>query len=177
MTLPVPTQDTYTVGEKLTAALMNKNVRDGVNFLVNPPIAVVYQAIGQAIATSSGTFTAINMDSSAVDTYSGHSNVTNNSRYTAQVAGYYEVVAQVSWPSNATGIRGLIIQVNGASPTPLPDTQVPAVAANQYLQTVALALFLNVGDYVQASCTQNSGGSLTLNGSGGSFLAVKWVHA
>jgi hypothetical protein len=175
VTLPVPTQDTFTVGEKLTAALMNKDVRDSVNYLVNRPIALVYQNVAQSIPNGT-TFTAVTFDSSIIDTYNGHSNSTNNSRYTAQVAGWYDVLAQIGCPSNATGIRAALIQVNGATPTANPEVEFSPTSGGGTLFQIGAFVFLNVGDYVQVELEQTSGAAMSLL-TALTWMRVRWEHA
>lgn len=174
MTLPVPSQRTWAVGDIVTAAEMNANVRDAVNFLANPPVFLGKQTVGQAIATS--TNVNVTLDTEVVDTYSGHSTTTNTDRYTAQVAGYYLCIGSINYPTNATGRRANQFEVNGTV------VQTAEVAVNPNAGTgdlnVAL-LFLNVGDWVGMVAFQSSGASLTLTTSSPtqSFMACLWVHA
>ena len=177
MVLPVPSEMTATVGQILTAAEWNSNVRDGINFLLNPPMFVGTQATTQSIAN--GAWGWLTIDTSVVDTYSGHSNTTNNMRYTAQVAGWYECTANVAWASNATGVRSVALGVN--STTPISATifnLYPGTAGYDPICQTTYKVFLNVGDYVQGLVMQTSGAALlTASGaSGQSFLTVEWVH-
>lgn len=172
MTLPVPSQNTYTVGEKLTAALMNKNVRDAVTFLAAPPIFVGVATTGQSIPNNSGTPVAIN--TTTVDTYGGHSNTTNNSRYTAIVAGYYRIFGQAGWLTNGNGVRVSAIYLNGV--VTFAQTKVAAVSGDTMtVQATHPELYLNVGDYVEQYVVQTSGGSLTTALNFTAF-AITWLH-
>lgn len=173
MPLAVPSQRTWAVGDIVTAAMMNANVRDAVNFLANPPLAVVYQSVGQSIAAA--TNTAVNFDATTVDTYTGHSNSVNNSRYTCQAAGWHLCLGNVGWPANATGHRTARIWVNGLAVTADMFVELTNLdATNQVAETASAIVFLNVGDFVQLAVHQNSGGALTPVGAA---LAVLWVHA
>lgn len=174
--LPVPVWATnYAPGQYNTAALMNVIGNNGT-FLTNPPLYAGYQSAAQSIANS--TVTALTMDSSVVDSYGGHSNVTNPSRYTAQVAGYYFIIAQVGYAVNASGNRLIEMRKNGSGAT-LPLGQgvglAPTTANNSANQVCALVL-LAVGDYIEAITYQTSGGSLnTVPAQTG--MSVLWLHA
>jgi hypothetical protein len=175
--LPVPNPRTFVSGEFETAAYFNA-LRDAINFLANPPLAVLHQQTTQAIG--SGNFASLALDATDQDFYGMHSNSTNNSRATAIVAGTYEVTGTVSWPSNATGARGCRIAKNGtavlgsASFTGTTNGDVYAIT------TPAFQVQLNVGDYVEVQGFQSSGGSLStlvVAGDVRSSMNIRWVHA
>lgn len=172
--LPVPSEMTAAVGGILTAAQWNSNVRDAVDFLANPPLFIGYGSTPQAVATS--VFVDVALDTNVVDTYGGHSTTSNNSRYVAQVAGYYDLVGQIGYPSNGTGVRSARFYVNGAVPTLEPLFQIPASASGGTDMQVSGCVYLNAGDYVELEAWQNSGSSLSLSASV-SWLTVRWVHA
>jgi hypothetical protein len=177
--LPVPTQDTYTVGQILTSGSMNKNVRDGVNFAINPPVFKGLQGSGQSL--SSGFLFAVSFDTTSIDSYSGHSNSTNNSRYTAQVAGVYRITGKVALPVNGTtGRRYATINLNGGELSDARNEAFPfnnsqgAVTQNLFVETIQL---MNTGDFVEIVATQTSGSSMTLVTSPTqSSMTVEWVH-
>jgi hypothetical protein len=134
-----------------------------------------YQSAAQSIAPS--TVTALAMDSAVVDSYGGHSNVTNNSRYTAQVAGYYLVIGQVGYTANANGNRLIELHKNGGATLPLGQGVglAPTTSNNAANQVCALVL-LAAGDYVEAYTYQTSGGALsTVPTQCG--MTVLWLHA
>lgn len=174
MTLPIPNEMTAAVGQILTAAQWNSNVRDGIKYLVNPPIFVGKQTVGQVVATSTNANVAL--DSETVDSYNGHSTVTNNDRYTAQVAGWYLVIGMINYPTNATGRRANQFEVNGTVVQTAEGTVNPNASTGNLN---AALLFLNVGDWVGMVAFQSSGGNLTLTTSTPtqSFMACLWVHA
>lgn len=172
MTLPVPSEMTGTVGQILTAAEWNANVRDGINFLLNRPLFVGYQATAQSVPSS--TVTPFAFDTTVVDSYSGHSNTTNNSRYTAQVAGWYRVYGITGWGSNSSGSRAAWVTVNGSVLGYSEQNAIPS-GGSTILSTSGL-VYLNVGDYAQISGYQSSGSSLSTN-AGSSSMTVEWIHA
>lgn len=174
MTLPIPNEMTATVGQILTAAQWNSNVRDGIRYLANPPIFIGTQSVAQSFATS--TFGAVTFDAETVDSYNGHSTTTNNSRYVAQVAGWYLVVAQVGTVANTAGFRAPGLFINGVAPATIIQPQMsPSQSGNTIMQVAGL-VFLNVNDYVEVRMDQSSGGALS-SYAPGCFMGCLWVHA
>lgn len=173
--LPVPIPRTFTVSEVENAAFLN-SVRDALSFLLNKPQAQLYQSASQSIA--SGAFTAITFDQTLVDTYGGHSNTTNNSRYTAQVAGWYSVSGGIGYLTNATGARGAVIYKNGAALTQATGSITAASSVLHVAMAGEFLIQLAVGDYVELYAFQSSGGALSTAGSGYyPYFYVRWDHA
>lgn len=162
---------TFPAGSRLLAEDMSPVAR-----LLAPPRARLRQTSGQSI--SNATFTALQWQAEDVDTVGGHDNVTNNSRYTAQVAGLYHLTGKHAWPANATGQRASQWFVNGSA---LVGSQSawPAVAAveRQYV-AVPMDIVLAVGDYVELHAYQDSGGSLSTSVAStivASIMTIRWV--
>jgi hypothetical protein len=176
--LAVPVPRTFTVGEYETAAYFNANVRDGVNFLLQLPIATVFQTASQLL-TAGTTGAPVAFDSTAVDSYGGHSNSTNNSRYTAQVAGWYLVGGSVPMNGTVSGTyRKCQIAVNGTV-IAYATAQVPQVNSASNATAVAISptiVFLNVGDYVQLIAISDASVTLTPNTSNEAYMTIVWVH-
>lgn len=181
MALNVPSQSTMLAGGAITTALWNSNIRDAVNFLVNPPLAVLFQAVAQSIPNNPNPWTAITFDSTLYDTYSGHSNVTNNSRWTcpAGAAGVYEVTGGVAFAtSNLGNIRGVGPALNGTQLSVAMQLQPKQGTAPQTLTSGTVQIFLNATDYLQMFCYQDTGGALnTTTGQFESYMSLRWVHA
>jgi hypothetical protein len=176
--LAVPVPRTFVVGEVETAAYFNTSVRDTSNFLLGVPIATVYQTLSQSL--TSGAATPVTFDSTAVDTYGGHSNTVSPSRYTAQVAGWYLVGGAAPMAGSGSGTyRKLQIWYNGAavayatSELPPPSTSAAAV-------TPALSptiIYMNVGDFVGVYATADTSGvSVTPNTANEAYMTVVWAH-
>lgn len=152
----VPTLPTWTAGQRVTGALLQQITTWG-NFAATPPQARLHQAVSQTLANN--TLVAVTFDSSDIDNYSGHNNVTNNTRYSIQYSGTYLLLGGVSTSASTTGFRQLGFRINGttiykklqAAPSPSFETT---------LQT-SVTLPFNVGDYVELTCWQNSGSSLS----------------
>lgn len=172
--LPVPVLATEVPGNFWTAALYTSNVYNLGTFLLNLPLFKGYQSAAQSIPNS--TTTAIAIDTTAIDTYGGHSNVTNNSRYTAMVAGYYLVIANAGYAANASGNRLVEIHQNGGGALNIAQGVGlgPTTSNNGVVSTATIA-FLNSGDYIEAFAYQTSGGALNTYPSQ-SGLQVIWLH-
>lgn len=145
-------------------------------FFNNKPTATLYQSSGTSIANNPSPYQVVGFNASTEDNWSGHSSVTNNSRYTVQVAGTYRVSGAVQFPTNGTGIRGVEIFKNGTSQNGVNQlspsnsstfTSVPVPASN---------IACVVGDYIEIAAYQNSGGALTTQGNG-TFLSVEFLHS
>ena len=179
MTLAVPVPAQVAPGEFDTGALWNANVFNGLTYLLNPPMAFLYQATAQSIANA--TFVPLTWDSELSDTYGGHSTVTNTSEYTAQVGGTYLVMGSVGFVENSSGIRLVCIGKNGSYTTlyGVVDAVTTNSVTNGYASTAGLVT-LNAGDYIQLNGYQtsgNTGGLATATGWQCSSLSVLWVHA
>lgn len=143
------------------------------NFLLNRPRAVLYQATAQTVANA--TWTATTFDSNLLDNYGGHSNSTNNSRYTSQVAGWYSLRGGGGWVTAASGTgRGADFYKNGAFYQ--PGAAVVGSSGAVHVTPATGDMFLAVGDYVELWVWQNSGGNLNTNGTGqyASYMSVCW---
>jgi hypothetical protein len=170
------TPRTFSVNEVEVASYMNA-VRDALTFLGNVPICNAVQATGQSVG--SAAWTSLSLDSTVVDTYGGHSNTTNPSRYTSQVPGYYLLNGCSSFPSNSTGWRGARATKNGAA----VNGGAGEYGANASGATVpaspTVLVYLNVGDYCETQGYQTSGSGLTtsVNSDANCALTAVWVHA
>lgn len=170
--LPVPNPRTAVAGEFETAAFMNM-FRDAINFLANPPEATVYQAVAQSFTSGAGA--ALTFDSTITDTYGGHSNTTNNSRYAAQVAGTYLLLGTVAWTNTSGGNRNLTFNKNG-SPVVQFGGAYPAASSLVFPQVSAWAMVpLLAGDYIEAIAYQDCGSTISTHANGSS-LGVLWIH-
>lgn len=178
--LPVPVPASTSAGASIASALWNSQVRDGLGFLLADPVFVGTQTTSQNIL--SGSWTAVSLNSTQFDSYGGHSNTTNNSRYTAQVAGYYSVSGVVCWAANATNVRAARIHVNGtvvqgtSQMFPTSSTNVTGVA------TPMRTIYLNTGDYIELAGYNNSGAAspglaTSVASDLSSALFVIWSHA
>ncbi|MFI6117484.1 hypothetical protein [Kitasatospora sp. NPDC051164] len=159
----IPTIASEVPGNYVTSALWNANVYNGFQFLLNRPFFEGYQSAAQSIANTSLTNIAI--DTTITDTNGGHSNVTNNSRYTCQAgtAGWYRITVSLGFTANAAGSRLIEIHKNGAAVKLIQagndSSRTDINAALQCSAVVQLA----AGDYLEGCAYQTSGGALSTN--------------
>jgi hypothetical protein len=172
----VPAPITWVTGTVVTAAQLNTNIRDGLNFFVLPPICVLRQTIVQSIPN--GTWTGLNMDVEDIDRDNGHSTVTNTSRYTAQTSGWYQAEGTYAYAGGggSAGYRLAGLRINGA---------VTPFAVNGWATTLgcstgtAAKAFLNVGDYLELAVQQFSGVSINTDDTsyGNCRYSLKWISS
>ncbi|SRR6266487_3263688 len=175
----VPSFRTWVAGEIVTAAYMNGNVRDAGNFFIGQPIVQIYQATLQSIGNS--TMTSLAFDASDVDTDSGHSNVTNNSRYTGKTAGWFQFGGGVGFAANATGARGGRWMKNGSVVAHGSMIGKGVDTASFQAGFPARDIFVQLNgstDYVELQAFQTSGGNLNTDAADHAcYLNGKWIHS
>ncbi len=176
--LAVPTPRTFTVGETEVGAYFNA-VRDALNFLINIPIATVYQATAQTISPAN-TPVMLTFDATVVDSYGGHSNSTNNSEYIAQVAGWYLITGSVCFVASSSGTYRKVQAYHNGSPIPYGPSQLPPAGAT-YATSVPMVpafIYMAVGDYVQIGATTDVASIATvISSQNNSSMTVFWLHA
>jgi hypothetical protein len=172
LTLAPPTSYTAATGNFLTASLWNAQVRDATGFLSAVPVFRGFQNAAQSFASST-VYAPILLDSESFDPEGGHSTTTNTSRFTVQTAGYYYVSAFASYLVSSAGGRAIAVSVNG---TATVQSQQAPPPANSWSGGTNWLGYLNVGDYVEATTWQNSGGSLSMTtGAFSASLSLFWV--
>ena len=162
MVLAPPAPPVRAAGSRLTALVYSSDVTDSVNFLTNPPDFVGEQTVAQALANQ--TWTGLTLDVEDLDSYNGHSTVTNSSRYTAQEPGWYTSCGAFSAAGNTTGFRAARLQVNGTAIAGAANYVVANGSSETGVVTPTRDIFLNIGDYVEVAGWQSSGGSLNTAG-------------
>ena len=162
------------VGDKATAAWAD-SVANAVNALQGASACRIKQSTLQTLTTAVAA--AVTFDASDEDTDAGHSNVTNNSRYTVQTgwAGLWEVSGVVSFASNATGKRSIDIRINGS--TSGYTVGYPPVNGATTQIGISALVRLVVGDYVELYATQTSGGNLNTDVTNKSYLHMNYIRA
>lgn len=131
-----------------------------------------YNDTGASITNSSEQ--TVPLPSELFDTSGFHDPSTNNSRITvpAGLAGFYTIVAQMSYVFNGTGTRTAAIYLNG---TKVGDAGVNDGTSSSP-QCVSV-LNLAEGDYVELATYQNSGGTRTLDTNTNTRLTVVRIGA
>ena len=109
------------------------------------------------------TDTRLAMDSEVFDTNAYHDTATNNSRITipSGKGGYYVFGCQVTWDSNGTGSRTVRIKKNNGATLLRGVSSIRPAGASQIMEVHGIE-FLSVGDYLEISVFQSSGGTRTL---------------
>jgi len=114
------------------------------------------------ITTITSVQTSLTFNAESFNTDNNHSIGTNPSRLTCQTAGVYMIGGNVEFASNGNGSRSTVITLNGttviASQKTLSPTSSPAMVH------VVTIYNLVVGDYVELTVTQSSGGNLDVLG-------------
>lgn len=180
MVLAVPVPANGVSGVDVTAAFWNAQVRDAITFLANKPICRMHQLTVQSIANV--TNTAVLFDVNDVDSYSGHSTVTNASRYVAQVAGWYRVSGVMAMTTTQTTAPGAgawcYISKNGTQVSPLIPGAVPSVSTVRIWTAATDLIFLNAGDYLELFVEQAEGAARNTSVATNqySMMAISWDH-
>lgn len=182
MGLPVPNPATAVAGVDISAAYWNAQVRDSLNYLLTPPFARIYQHTPQT-GLAASTWYPMNMDVTVVDAYGGHSNVTNNSRYTAQAQGWYEVSGGAAGYAGAANFQlQSVIDVNGVAQPGTHGQFTTSISGGVVWAPIEpTPIFLNVGDYVQIFANgslawQTYVGGITTDAFN-SRMTVKWISS
>lgn len=175
----VPSLALQNPGNVVSSSLWNTGPKAMGDFYTAPPMFRGRQSAAQTF--TSGTWTAVTLDVTDVDTDSGHSNITNNSRYTAQTAGWYWVVGFGAWVNSANAQADVYcgLYVNGT--LILGTAQALQKTANDFSSVSSSSLiYLHVGDYVEVWARQDSGANLTAWTSNVDLtpcMNAVWVHS
>jgi hypothetical protein len=170
----VPAQRSWVVGEIVTAAYLNANIRDAVNYCLAPPMCDVNSSVTQSLLT--GVVTALTFDTEVYDNDGAHSTVTNTSRITFQTAGWYHYEGVYVAAANATGYRGAFALKNGT--VYKAGTRYPAPAVNTGVATVSGYMNVSAGDYLEIAGIQTAGTlSTDVSANGRCCCTTYWVSA
>lgn len=120
--------------------------------------ARVYRTTNKSIADS--TQTIVDFDAETYDTASLHDNSTNNTRLTIPYAGKYSTSAAIEFAANGTGLRGIYLRINGT--TYIAGHSTSGNATVNTTLSIETKYQFSVGDYIECSVFQTSGGNLDL---------------
>lgn len=163
MSTAYTTEKTWATNDDITAALLNTHIRDNSQFLHQPPACRAYNNANIS-HSSSGSYQFLTFNSERKDTDTMHSTSSNTGRITATTAGFYEIGGCVEFASNATGLRGLEIRLNGS--TVIVTTDVAAISGAGTDLNVSTMYQLAAADYVELGAYQSSGGTLNVSAVG-----------
>lgn len=175
--LQPPTEAQTFAGQILTNSFVLANWYNGLQFLLNKPIAFLYSSTssGQSITGESD----VNFVNTTVDTYSGHSNSTQPARYYFQVPGWYLVKGTVltasasncyigiGYSSTSGGTASLVVGSKNSS-----TTTAAGISTNCWAFVQATA----TGDYCTVRFEASSGSTLSAGPVNVSAMTVTWEH-
>lgn len=146
-----------------------------LSFYDSKPTATLIQTSAWSTPNNVSPYNTAPFQSSTEDNWGGHSNVTNNTRYTVPVAGTYRVSGLITWTTNGTGIRAAEIFKNGSAVA--GTNAIMQVASSNFstVQCPAVNVPCVVGDYLELGGYQNSGASLNTVTSG-TFMSIEFLH-
>jgi hypothetical protein len=81
---------------------------------------------------------------------------------TCVVPGVYHIVANVTWAASTVGVRLLGLRIDGATPVAASDTNALSLGTAATRQSVSGVYQMAVGDYVEVTVYQNTGGALNI---------------
>jgi hypothetical protein len=180
---------TFVTGNQLLAAQLNTYLRDNTNYLFAPPMCLAQATATSTITTNTGTNVSF-AGTDLYDTDTMHDNAGSPTLIKPNTAGVYLWTTDVQFVGNATGIRW--VQINGAAfiagngitATPMishqselgPIATISRLSATGFYR-VSAADITN-GASVSVTVFQNSGGNLSLNGTGAAsapcYFAARW---
>jgi hypothetical protein len=172
----VPSFDDFIASERVTAAKLNKNVRDSGNFYKGRPLAFAYMAAALSVPTGTSTWTTVNLDTEKFDN-DGIFTTSTPGRLTIQTPGLYHIEGQVRYASGGTTYRAGRIQINNTTDL---DTQyyplVPSNSCQVYMKGWAQ---LVAGDFLVISTLhgESTAQSLQVNKDHYTYLRARWVSA
>ena len=162
------------VGANNTVLTADSAEATGMKWASAPAAAFVgvglTKSTGQSIANA--TSTSVTWYVEDWDTNAFHDGTTNTDRITipSGKAGKYLVNAQITFNANATGYRSVNILKNGSGNG--PETFSTLSASNPAFINQSRVFDLAVGDYLNITVYQSSGGNLSLTTSGCYFQAT-----
>lgn len=146
-------------GDAPTASEWNTFVRGNVAFLARPPAVKVRRTTAQSIATG-GSGATITFDEERFDTDTMW-DPGAPARLSVTTAGIYAISAGAVFATNATGTRQVAVFLNGT--TIIGGNSVPAVSGGGTVVGAHVLYALTVGDYLELSVFQSSGGALDVS--------------
>lgn len=133
--------------------------------------ALVYNAANITDHFVNNAHTAATFDTEQYDTDAYHSTVSNTSRLTVPVAGYYLIGGTIA-TENGSGVVIAEIRLNGT--TDLAWSQVSNGGGIQPRVQVTTPWLMAASDYVELRGFQNTGGNADM--SGGLIETRFWIH-
>jgi hypothetical protein len=173
--MAVPDQETAAVGGLISASLWNDDVRDAVDFLINPPRVRLRYDTTHLVGTSSYEEHPWNVE--VFDTDGIHTG--SSSQMTIVTAGTYLLTGAIAFEGHATGQRRAAWYLNGSAIVGGLLAVPAGVATNMVVPAPTMMVSLTAGDDIELVAWQNSGSALNVNPGSGftSFAEARWVAA
>ena len=185
----LPSQDNYTAGVTVTAPILNKNIRDALNFLISTPQVQLTQSGSWNVVSNNVPQLVTTWDTAVLNTDSMWS-AGQSSRIYANTPGLFQFAIEVHYPASINGATGIVhcgLQVNsgggawGAGPgfrvaedvRPINNSKSPNYGTSTDL---IVEQYMNLGDYVEFYTTQSSGSTATVSSGIFNLLcSARWV--
>lgn len=164
-----PDSVTAAAGNEARSADFNSALQD-LKYLHDPPRCAVRRNTNQAVTTA--TATAISWSAAVWDSHGDMWDSGAPTRVTITRDGVYTIICSVLWEDNATGVRSLILKVNGS--TNRRGNQQDASSPLE--QQLSLETNLADGDYIEVIATHNAGSDQDLVATR-TVMTVRWAAA
>jgi len=155
---------TRSTGNNITAAIWNSDLANNFKWFAHEatggaPACRAFNSTNFSVADN--TLTAITLNSERYDIGGCHSTVSNTSRLTVPSGGggIYSIGGSATFDANATGVRLLLIRLNGTTDIGANGVSSASAGGSQQIN-VSSDFRLAAGDHVELVAFQSSGGNL-----------------
>lgn len=143
------------------------------DYTTSKPLVRLLQQSAQVVSSATDTAVTFGTSSEDIDTHGFHSEVSNTSRITPTVAGYYRLTGVIVWAADTdiTVLQSLITK-NGITVSPRQRMVTPTVSPSSIRAGFPVTVISSANgstDYFELFCNQlqNAAGNLSTNVSGG----------
>jgi hypothetical protein len=148
------------------AVLLNQYVRDNLA-AIRDQCGCRLRRSGAAQSIPNNANTRIDLDTTDWDTLGTMADLTNDRiTFPTGYGGKYTIGACLSWPANATGIRGIHLQYHdstGNVDTEIARDEMEGFSSSVATHGVLTSFDCKAGDYIWMQGYQDSGGALNSN--------------
>lgn len=181
MTRSIPVATYHQTSDLATSQVWDTGPKALSDFLANRPMYRGHATF--AVLFSSGVWTPVNYNLTDIDTDGAHNNIVNNTRFTAQVAGWYWVKGSSAW--NPTGVGNNASRFDTAIAKNATIVAGSATFVNKQTNdnacaTASTMVQLAVGDYLELYVRQLTGTSIFIDNNSFGTLCdfnVIWISS
>lgn len=173
----IPVPKTWVDGDFFTAPTANTELRDMLNFLINPPRVALSRVSSVSLPT--GVAVVIPWENQFINT-AGMWTAGSPTRITIQVPGKYRISVIGSFSTNTTNIRVIQVRLNGSTPSykivqcaPTPSPSADTVCGGSLVLPYTFA----IGEFIEIQATQSTGSTLTFAGGSDAYVTAEWMGA